>query len=65
MQTCDTPVHQDFANFDPLTARPQGILHGLAAADDAHATEAFGKVHTHILGACGCDDCFLCEGQKA
>jgi len=43
------PVHQDLANLDAFAAGTQGILHGLATADDAHSTQLLGKVNTHIL----------------
>ena len=59
------PVHQDLANLDAFAAGTQGILHGLATADDAHSTQTFGKVHTTVLRACGCCDCQLCKWQKS
>jgi len=58
-------VHQDLANLDAFAAGSQGILHGLATADDAHSTQTLGKVHTTVLRACGCCDCQLCKRQKS
>ena len=42
-------MYENLPNLDAFATGTQGILHGLSTSDDAHATQLFGKVDTHIL----------------
>lgn len=57
------PVDEDFADFDALAARAQGVFERLAAADDADAAQFLGEIDAHIRPPRRRDHALLRERQ--